>query len=59
MGPVDWIAVVLAWLVAAVLGVAFYGKRATPRGNLVLHAVAALQLLASAALLGHMFARVG
>ena len=59
MGPVNWIAVALAWLVAAVLGVAFYGKRATPRGNLVLHAVAALLLLASAAMLGHMFARVG
>ena len=59
MGPVDWIAVALAWLVAAVLGVALYGKRAMPRGNLVLHAVAALLLFVSAAMLGHMFARVG
>lgn len=59
MGPVDWIAVALAWLIAAVLGVAFYGKSATPRGNLLLHAVAALLLLASAAMLGHMFARLG
>ena len=59
MGPVNWIAVVAAWFVAALLGVAFYGKRSTPRPPYLLHAVAALLMFASAAMLGHMFARVG
>lgn len=59
MGPVNWIAVVAGWIVAAALGVAFYGRRATPRPPYWLHAVAALLLFVSAAMLGHMFARVG
>ncbi|MBX7496858.1 DUF1761 domain-containing protein [Qipengyuania sp. 6B39] len=59
MGPVDWLAVALAWALAAALGVAFYGRRATPQGNLALHGFAAVLLFASATMLGHMFARVG
>ena len=59
MGPINWTAVVLAWLVAAMLGVAFYGKRAMPHGKLLLHVAAAVLLFASAAMLGHMFARIG
>ncbi|MDG5749189.1 DUF1761 domain-containing protein [Qipengyuania sp. XHP0207] len=59
MGPVDWIAVILAWLAAAVLGVAFFGRAATPRDRLVLHGAAALLLFASVVMIGHMFARVG
>ena len=59
MGPVNWLAVVAAWIVAALLGIAFYGKRATPRSPILIHAFAALLLLVSAAMLGHMFARVG
>ena len=59
MGPVNWIAVVAAWVIAALLGVAFYGRAATPRPPYLLHVVAAVLLLASAAMLGHMFARVG
>lgn len=59
MGPVNWLAVVAAWIVAALLGIAFYGKRATPRSPILLHCIAALLLFVSAAMLGHMFARVG
>ena len=59
MGPVNWIAVVAAWFVAALLGVAFYGRASTPRPPYLLHALAALLMFASAAMLGHMFARVG
>ena len=59
MGPVDWIAVIAAWLVAAALGAAFYGKRALPHGDLLRHALAAGFLLLTAAMMGHMFARVG
>lgn len=59
MGPVNWIAAIAAWVVAAALGVVFYGRRATPRPPYLLHAVAALLLFVSAAMLGHMFARVG
>lgn len=59
MGPVNWFAVAIAWFVAAALGVAFYGRRAMPRAPLWLHTVAALLLFVSAAMLGHMFARVG
>lgn len=59
MGPVNWTAVVAAWLVAAALGVLFYGRRATPRPPWWQHAVAALLLFISAAMIGHMFARVG
>ena len=59
MGPVNWIAVVAAWAIAALLGVAFYGRAATPRPPYLLHIVAGLLLFASAAMLGHMFARVG
>lgn len=59
MGPINWIAVATAWTVAAGLGVLFYGRRATPRPPYALHAVAALLLFASAAMVGHMLARVG
>ena len=59
MGPVNWFAVAIAWLVAAGLGMAFYGRRAMPRPPYWLHAVAALLLFVSAAMIGHMFARVG
>ena len=59
MGPVNWIAVVAAWSVAALLGVTFYGRAATPRPPYLLHIMAALLLFASAAMLGHMFARIG
>ncbi|EDL47895.1 hypothetical protein [Erythrobacter sp. SD-21] len=59
MGPVNWIAVVAAWGVAALLGVAFYGRAAAPRPPYLLHIAAALLMFASAAMLGHMFARVG
>lgn len=59
MGLVNWIAVVAAWVVAAGIGVLFYGRRATPRPPYLLHGLAALLLFASAAMLGHMFARVG
>lgn len=59
MGPVNWIAVFAAWAVAALLGMAFYGKRAAPRAPYLLHLFAALLLFASSAMIGHMFARVG
>ncbi|KLE32377.1 hypothetical protein [Aurantiacibacter luteus] len=59
MGPVNWIAVLAAWLVAAAVGVAFYGRAATPLKSRLRHAVAALLLLLTAAMMGHMFARVG
>lgn len=59
MGPVNWIAVFLAWLVAAALGVAFYGRRALPVRDTGRHAVAAVLLAVTAAMMGHMFARVG
>lgn len=59
MGPVNWIAVLAAWMAVAGLGVLFYGRRATPRPPYLLHGMAALLLFVSAAMLGHMFARVG
>jgi len=59
MGPVNWIAVAAAWGVAALLGVAFYGRRALPAKEPLRHAVAALLLALVAAMMGHMFARVG
>ncbi|GMM93448.1 DUF1761 domain-containing protein [Qipengyuania sp. MTN3-11] len=59
MGPVDWTAVIAGWGVAALLGAAFYGRAAVPRSNLALHALAALLLFVSMAMIGHMFARVG
>ena len=59
MGPVNWMAVVAAWAVAALLGAAFYGRAATPRSSYLLHLVAGVLMFASAAMLGHMFARVG
>lgn len=59
MGPVDWIGVFAAWLVAAILGLAFYGKAALPVRAPVRHAAAALLLLFSALMLGHNFARIG
>lgn len=59
MGPVNWIAVLAAWLVAAALGVAFYGRAATPNRQPLRHAVAAVLLLLSATMMGHLFARTG
>ena len=59
MGDVNWIAVLTAWAVAAALGLAMYGRRAMPGGDLLRHGVAALLLLLVAAMMGHMFARVG
>ena len=59
MGPVDWIAVAAAWAVAALFGVAFYGRRALPLREPGRHAIAALLLAVTAAMMGHMFARVG
>ena len=59
MGPIDWIAVVAAWFVAALVGMAFYGRKAAPLGNLPAHSLAALLLFVSAAMIGHMLARVG
>ena len=59
MGPVNWIAVVVAWLVAALIGVAFYGRRALPGVPLSTHVLAAVVLFVSMAMVGHMFARVG
>ncbi|RYY33091.1 MAG: DUF1761 family protein [Sphingomonadales bacterium] len=59
MGPVNWTAVGAAWLLAGLLGVAFYGRAATPRSPYAQHALAALLLFVSAAMIGHMFARVG
>ena len=59
MGDVNWMAVLAAWLVAAGLGVAVYGRRAMPVKAPLRHAVAALLLLLVAAMMGHMFARVG
>lgn len=59
MGPVNWTGVVAAWIVAAALGAAFYGRRALPLKDRGRHAVAALLLAVTAAMMGHMFARVG
>lgn len=63
MGPVNWIAVIVAWAVAALLGVLVYGRAALPPpdapGGLARHAVAALLLAFTATMMGHMFARVG
>jgi hypothetical protein len=59
MGPVNWFAVGIAWLVAAGLGVLFYGRRAMLRPPYWLHGLAAVLLFVSAAMIGHMFASVG
>ncbi len=63
MGPVNWLAVVIAWLAAGLLGVAVYGRTALPSFRMgrdpARHAVAAALLFVSAAMMGHMFARVG
>lgn len=59
MGPVDWSAVAIGWLVAAALGVAFYGRRALPRAPFAKHLLAAVLLFVSTAMVGHMFVRVG
>lgn len=59
MGPIDWLGVGGAWVAAALVGVLFYGRRAAPRPPYWLHGAAALLLLTSAAMMGHMFARVG
>lgn len=59
MGPIDWSAIALAWLVAAMVGVGFYRRAALPRAPLWQHAMAALLLLASAIMLSHLYARTG
>ena len=59
MGTVNWIAVVVAWFAAAGLGVAVYGRAALPVREPMRHLVAAVLLLASAVMIGHMFARIG
>lgn len=58
MDPVNWIAVALAWGVAAMLGVMIYGRSALPYHERTRHTVAAVLLLLSATMMGHMFARV-
>lgn len=73
MGPVDWIAVVLAALAAGLLALAWFGpafghakSRKVAAGRVMTRArperIAALSaalLLVTATMLGHMFARVG
>ena len=59
MGPVNWIAVGGGWAVAALLGVLFYGRKALPGEKFGLHLLAAILLAVSAAMIGHMLARVG
>lgn len=59
MGPIDWVAIALAWLVAALAGVAFYGRAALPRVPVWSHALVAALLFASATMLGHLYARTG
>ena len=59
MGPVNWIGVILAWLLAGALATGFYGKRAAPRPPYLPHALAALMLIVSTIMVGHMLARVG
>jgi len=73
VGPVNWIAVVLAALAAGLLALAWFGPafgRAKTRkvaGNRVMTkarperiaALSALLLLITATMLGHMFARIG
>ncbi len=73
MGPVNWIGVFIATLVAGALAVAWFGplfgreKKRNVAGNRVmvparperLFALTALLLLITATMLGHMFARVG
>ena len=73
MGPVDWIAVVLAALAAGLLALAWFGPafgkaqtRKVAAGRVMtrsrperIAALSALLLLLTATMLGHMFARVG
>lgn len=73
MGPVDWIAVILAALAAGVLAFAWFGPafgaaksrkvapgRVMPRARPErIAALSAVLLLVTATMLGHMFARVG
>lgn len=73
MGPINWIAVVLAALTAGGLALAWFGplfgrakKRKVPSGRVMgraqparIAALSALLLLVTSAMLGHMFARVG
>ncbi|WP_194955791.1 DUF1761 domain-containing protein [Tsuneonella amylolytica] len=73
MGPVNWIAVIVAALVAGGLACAWFGPvfgraktRKVAAGRLIgrgrpasIVAVSAVLLLLTAAMLGHMFARVG
>lgn len=73
MGPVDWIAVLLAALAAGVLALAWFGPafgpaktRKVAAGRVMtrarperLAALSAALLLVTATMLGHMFARIG
>ena len=56
MGPVNWLAVIVAALAALAFGAAVEGPAARRPAQLVL---AAALLLLTAAMMGHMFARVG
>ncbi len=73
MGPVNWVAVVMAALAAGMLALAWFGPafgkaktRKVAAGRLMSRArperiavLSALLLLITATMLGHMFARVG
>lgn len=73
MGPINWIAVVVAALVAAVLALAWFGplfgrekKRKVVAGRVMnrprperIAALSAILLLITSTMMGHMFARIG
>lgn len=73
MGPINWIAVVVAALVAAVLALAWFGplfgrekKRKVVAGRVMnrprperIAALSAILLLVTSTMMGHMFARIG
>ena len=61
MGPIDWLAVVLAAAAAQLLALGWYrrgGRIARKRHDTRVELVSFLLLLVSAAMLGHMFARI-
>lgn len=73
MGPINWIAVVVAAVVAAVLALAWFGplfgrekKRKVVAGRVMnrprperIAALSAILLLITSTMMGHMFARIG
>jgi hypothetical protein len=73
MGPINWIAVVVAALVAAVLALAWFGplfgrekKRKVVAGRVMnrprperIAALSAILLLVTSTMMGHLFARIG